>query len=154
MTLIQRYTESGFVVAEEAFDEARLSRALKQIDDRLVLQVRNGMYVVVCCVSENHAPVICGWHDRYGQPLPLSSGLLEKVHQLRVDARNKPIDADEHNRRHAERLEADTQERLAAIRDEHRPYVERSRVQVTLANVGKRRYWQRDGQQPRSGASR
>lgn len=154
MTLVHRTTGSGLVVAEEAVGEAWLSRALKEIDPRLALQVRGGMYVVVCCVNDYYAPVICGWHDEYGNPLPPSSGLLEKVKSLHVGARNKPVDVDEHNRRHLEAVQKQTDSDLETLREEHRPYITRDRVQVTFADVSKPRYWRREGKRPQSGASR
>jgi hypothetical protein len=48
-------------------------------DSRLALQFRPPYYVVVCQVNDHYAPVIATWMDLAGKPLPLSSGLLDKV---------------------------------------------------------------------------
>ena len=154
MALVRRTHESGLVLAEHSADEVGLGRALKQIDDRLVLQFRPPFYVVVCVVSDEYAPVVATWMDLYGRPLPLSSGLLEKVQAWRLDARNKPMGVDEHNALRQQRIEADREAMYEALRDDHRPAIERGRVGVSLATVKKPRYWQREGAAPRSGIQR
>lgn len=140
MTLVARTTESGLVLAEQAQDEARLCRALKEIDDRYVLQANPSeetgqlIYEVLCVWSEDHPPVkVMAWTDRHGNPLPLSSGLIEEVKKWRPEARERRgADADAHN----DRLRADTDRlrrtNLEAISDDHRAKVERARVTVSL----------------------
>lgn len=154
MTLVRRTHESGLVLAEHAQDEVGLGRALKQIDDRLALQFRPPYYVVVCRVSDNYAPVIATWMDLYGQPLPLSSGLLEKVQSARLGARNQPLSVDEHNARRDAEIERDRENMYEALRDDHRATIERGRTQVTFATGKKRRYWQRENAAPQSGIQR
>lgn len=151
MTLVRRTLESGLVLAEHAQDEVGLTRALRQIDDRLSLQFRPPYYVVVCQVNDNYAPVIATWMDIHGKPLPLSSGLLEKVQAAHVGARNKPLSVDEHNAQRQAEIEKDRANMYEALRDDHRPMIERGRTQVTFSEVGKRRYWQREDAAPRSG---
>lgn len=154
MTLVRRTHESGLVLAEHAQDEVGLTRALRQIDDRLSLQFRPPYYVVVCRVNDNYAPVIATWMDLHGHPLPLSSGLLEKVQSWRLDARNKPLSVDEHNARRQAELEKDRESMYEALRDDHRATIERGRTQVTFATVKKPRYWQREDAAPQSGIRR
>lgn len=131
-------------------DETTIGRALKQFDRRLSLQFRPPYYVVVCLISEYEAPVIATWMDLHGKPLPLSSGLLEKVQAWHVGSRNRPQTVDEHNAQRLVELEADRARTAEAVREDHRPYIERRRTQVTLAGTSKPRYWQRDGAKPRS----
>jgi hypothetical protein len=79
---------SGLVVAEESADEAGLQRALAQLDPRLVLtrevDRRHGCFVwlVHVIVSDDRPAVyVCRWDDHRGVPLPLSSGLVERVRE-------------------------------------------------------------------------
>jgi hypothetical protein len=127
---------------------------LRQIDDRLVLQFRPPYYVVVCVVSDNYAPVVATWMDLHGKPLPLSSGLLEKVQAWRVGARNQPMGVDEHNARRRAEIEKDRQDAYEQLREDHRPTIERGRVQVTMATTGKPRYWRRENASPQSGVTK
>lgn len=133
MSLHHRATESGLVVAEEVIGEPALKRALTQIDSRLSLQFRPPYYVVVCRVNDDYAPVVATWMDLQGRPLPLSSGLVEKVNMWRLDARNKPETVEEHNARRQSEIVKDTERSLEALRDDHRAKVERGRVTVSLA---------------------
>lgn len=151
MTLVRRATKSGLIVAEQSADEAALGRALRQIDDRLALQFRPPYYVVVCQVNDHHAPVVATWMDIHGKPLPLSSGLVEKVRMWRLDARNKPMGVDEHNERRLAEIEKDRANMYEALRDDHRAGIERGRVAVTMATTRKPRAWQREDATPQSG---
>lgn len=151
MALITRRHETGLVLAEQSADEASLGRALRQIDDRLALQFRPPYYVVVCQVSDHYAPVIATWMDLHGRPLPLSSGLLEKVQAARIGARNQPLSVDEHNARRLAEIEKDRANTYEALRDDHGPLIERGRTQVAFGTAKKPRYWQRENAQPRSG---
>jgi hypothetical protein len=151
VTLIQRTHESGLVVAEQAMDEARLQRDLKDFDRRLVLQWRPPYYVVVCVVSEHYAPVVATWMDIYGNPLPLSSGLLEKVKAWHVGARNQPETVDEFNERLRAEIERDRANEDEAIWADHAPYLRRGRVSVSLADTGKPRRLHRKWAPPQSG---
>lgn len=151
--LVTEHRSSGLVVARDAMDEASVSRALKALDRRLVLQkhlrddVPGGWtYKVVCVVSDTQAPIMYSWNQ------PLSHALVDAVQERTLGARNKEESADEFNARRRAELERDAD----AIRDEivaeHKPYVARGRVSVTLADVKKKPYWQRRGA-PRSGVS-
>ena len=79
----------GLQVAEMSQDEKTIAAELKAMDRRLVLN-RNpdesGRFCwdVHCIWSSDHpAVLICTWRDDNGNPLPLSSGLVEKVKSLR-----------------------------------------------------------------------
>lgn len=80
--------KSGLVVAEESADEAALWRALNQeIDDRLILtrevdrKHQTWVWQVRVMVSTTRCDYVCDWRDQQGRPLPLSSGLLERVRE-------------------------------------------------------------------------
>jgi hypothetical protein len=161
MPLVNRVHESGLVLAEEAGDEARLSRAIKEIDSRYVLQRHPGevdggwVYKVFCIVSEDQ-PAVCilTWADGYGNPLPLSSGLVEELKKWRPEnRRRRGPDADERNQRLREETDRVRQEELAAISQDHRPFVERNRFGIALDARPRKRYWQRGRTPPRSGLS-
>lgn len=135
MSLIHR-ERGGVAVYEYAQDENQIQRALKAIDDRLVLWPPDGMcayYRVARNVSDwQDAEIIASWKDQNGNPLPLSSGLIDEVDRLRRDARNKGLDVDAYNAKRTEDLEAERATRGQQIIDEHRPKVERARTSVSF----------------------
>jgi hypothetical protein len=145
--LAYRRDESGLVLAEEAMDEARLSRALKEIDDRLVLQKERSSapggwtYRVLRIWSAEHppAPVVI-WEDDYGNPLPLTSGILDAVHKHLIGFRGNRfyVDEAEHNRRHVEQMEQRLADELEAIREEHLPRLS-DRLSVSMSGRLRRR---------------
>lgn len=148
-SLAYRRDESGLVVAERDLsgDEARLSRALKQIDDRLVLQKERHdgppgwKWRVLRVWSDSHPPTpIVTWTDEFGHPLPLTEGLLDKVrvHMLGFAANRYYVDADEHNRRHVERVEKRLADEHAAIVEEHLPRLS-GRTSVSMSGRLRRR---------------
>lgn len=159
MGFVTRGTETGLVLAEEAGDELRLSRALKQIDDRLVLQRHPGkvaggfVYKVLRIVSEDHpAEYVTTWADEYGNPLPLSSGLIEKVKSRMLCARNQGVDADEYNAKLVADRQKTREMALAAVVETHAPGIERGRLSVAFGSGTGKRYYQRNHRPP-SGAA-
>lgn len=145
MSLITRELGGGLVVAELGMDGAALQHALAQIDDRLMLWPPDGMspyWRVACRVSDwQEARVVCTWRAPDGSPLPLSSGILAEVDRLRLDGRNKEPDADEFNRQREEQVDREKRARGEAIVEDHRPYVERSRTSVSLADTRRKPEW-------------
>lgn len=156
MGLVMRETGSGLVLAEQGGDEASISRAIKEIDSHYVLQRHESdvagkhVYVVVCIVSEDQPAIrILTWDDGNGNPRPLSSGLVEEVKKWRPEARGRRgLDADQHNAKLREQTEQLRRDELAAVSDDHRPFVERNRVSVALGTTLKRH---RKDHVPRSG---
>lgn len=132
-------------MAEEAFDEARLGRALREIDRRLVLQRHPGdvpggwVYKVICIVSDTLAPVVFTWADDYGNPLPLSSGLIDEFNKQRREVRERLRipDADEHNEQRQRRLDRVNTANRDEILAEHRARLDRSQTQVSFSDAGK-----------------
>lgn len=153
MALAYRRDESGLVLAEEAVDEARLSRALKLIDDRLVLQKERfdcpggWRYRVLRVWSDEHpATHLFWWADEYGTPLPLTSGILDKVHVHLLGFRGNEhyLDEDAHNTRHLEQLDRMRQEAHDATVEEHAARLA-GRVSVSMSRAADgRRRLQRD----------
>lgn len=162
MGFVTRQMGSGLVLAEQSADEAGLQRALRQIDDRLVLQkhpasVGGGwVYKVYRIVSDDQpAHCVCTWTDDHGRPLPLSSGLLDLVQSLRVEARDRRgPDADERNRRRQERVAKAHRDAGDSLVSEHRARVEKGRVSVGLGSSSKLAGWQRNRSLPGGGRRR
>lgn len=152
MGLVERMHESGLVLAEEGQDEARLQHALEQIDRSLVLQKHRAdvgggwVYKVIQQVSDDYAPVVFTWCDTFGNPLPLSSGLVEEFKGLRKEAaaRRGP-DADERNRQLVERTRLQIEADRDAVMADHRARVEKGRVGVGMSTRGRRHYRDSDG---------
>lgn len=115
---LQTYlAKSGLVVAEDAPDETGLQRALEQLDPRLVLtrevSRRHGCYVWhvhVNWATDRPAMHVLRWEDEYGVPLPLSSGLLERVRERLAGDPDSAAVADRMNDAHVARVERDLQE--------------------------------------------
>lgn len=114
MTLVYSGTGSGLVVAEHACGEPEVAHLLRQLDRRLVLtwEVDEEHHARVWRVfrrmgSDRPAVWICDWRDDYGNPLPLSSRLVDRVRDLSVNSRAPKPDAQAHNER--VRAEADKQ---------------------------------------------
>jgi hypothetical protein len=146
--LTAEHRASGLIVARDSMDEASVQRALKRLDRRFCLQKhpRDGVeggwvYKVICFVSDAYAPVVLTWMDEHGRPLPLSSSIVDEMQKHMLGARNKGLSADEHNARLTERKRREADDRTRAVIDDHRPYVERDRVSVSLADTKKRPYW-------------
>jgi len=135
--LVHEQRASGLVVARDAWDESAVSDALKALDRRLVLQKHprddapgGWVYKVICIVSDTYAPIVFTWVDANGQPLPLSSALVDAVQERQLGARNKHESADEYNERKKQELTRDADAIRDAIVADHKPYVTRGRVGV------------------------
>ena len=102
----------GLHVATHSADYRSVQAAIKQIDDRYMLDdvTGTGDWLVLCRTGSETPPlVVCSWRDERGRPLPLSSGLVEKVKRLRADSRWTEPDPREMNEklREANRRETD-----------------------------------------------
>lgn len=151
------YTQRGdLVVAEHHAGEQAVANALRQIDDRLILQkhpsevVEGGwVYKVFKHVSDWQPPIpVATWADEHGQPLPLTFGLVDLVNRLRADSAYKAETVEERNAKQlakVEQLRADVAE---AINDEHRARLDRGRVTVSRHRTSKRA-WQRNHHRPK-----
>lgn len=160
--MVARTLGSGLVVAEEAADEARLSRAVKQIDPAFVLQkhpadVAGGwVYKVFQVVSEDREAVcVLTWTDMFGNPLPLSSGLVDELQKYLPEARSRRgPDADARNRQLAERRQRDMEHTVGEIIADHQARVARGQITVSLSARSKLRYWQKNRSGPASSGVR
>jgi hypothetical protein len=82
---------SGLYVVEFGQDFAAIDRELRREDDRLFLtweidpRYNQKVYRVLCEVAGDKPSVcIAEWRDELGRPLPLSSGILERVRSQRA----------------------------------------------------------------------
>jgi len=114
MGLVYSRSQSGLVVAEQGGDEAAIARALKEYDPDLRLLPPgvdlNGTdrrhYRVVAYRGGDRPPrAVCAWATDSGEPLPLSSRLLDKVKLLDRNTRTPYPTADEQNERLREQRE-------------------------------------------------
>lgn len=145
----------GLIVAEHGQDEHAVTQALKQIDDRLILQkhpsdVEGGwVYKVLRWTSDSLPPdYVATWADEYGRPLPLTFGLVDLVNRLRIDAPHKGPDADERNRRLLEQIERTREDISRSVFDDHVAKVAKGRVSVSMGAGTKKRAWQRNSHHP------
>jgi len=69
-----------------AADERTVERELQRLDPRLYLtyELERGRpcYRVMCEYAGDKFLPVCDWRDEKGEPLPLSSGLVEQVRSL------------------------------------------------------------------------
>lgn len=149
--LVTREVTPGLLVAEHGVGEARLQHDLEEIDPRFVLQKHPGevaggwVYKVFQIVSDDQ-PAICvfTWADAYGNPLPLSSGLVEEFKKWLPEARaRRGPNADEYNAALQEERRRDQQAQTDAILGEHRARIEKGRVTVGMSTRQRNRYGRR-----------
>lgn len=140
---------SGLIVAREGMDEAAVQRSLKRLDRRFCLQKHprentpgGYVYKVVCFVSDTYAPVVYTHVDDHGEPLPLSSSLVDRVARLMAGSRGKPPSEDEENEKLRRGIKRTLRNNVEAIIADHKPHVQRDRVSVAFG-VKKPRYWRR-----------
>jgi len=116
-----RHGDSGLVLAEFGQDEAAISKALRQHDPDLRLVPRHSekfgkrYYAVYRYAgSDRPAEFVCAWTTDAGEPLPLSSRLLDLVQKLDRNTRGEYEDENARERKRREQLErqlaADTQD--------------------------------------------
>jgi hypothetical protein len=148
-----RETGSGLVVAEEAMDEARVGRALK--DDRptgsccrsIAARCRAaGSYKVILRRLRRARRRSSSRGQTVRQPAPTvvgnaRQGAAAPPRRGRVDA-----DADEQNAHRLAGIGRDRVNTDEAIATTTVPYVDRGRVSVGLSTKAAKPYWQRNGQ--------
>ncbi len=123
--LVYSRTDSGLVLAEHGQDEAAVARLLKQHDRdlRLVPQRSDSYGRIYYAVyryagSERDAEFVCAWVGEDGQPLPLSSRILDMVQQLDRNGRGAYVDEDERNARLRERRALDEAQATEDLADD------------------------------------
>lgn len=151
--LTTRLHQSGLVLAEEAMDEKALTRALQRevrsdVELRRYFDTRRRC-VVYKIVHRDSGHIFATWTDEYGNPLPLSSGIVEWFKRMQVGARNQDIDADEWNRRRADELRRQEEELTEAVRDEHKGRLA-DRVSVSMSGTRHRQRTDRGPDGPRA----
>lgn len=139
---------SGLVLAEDGMDEKTIAASLKELGPWALQKRRRdeaaGGVLVYKVVHIPSGMVAFTWIDDHCRPLPLSSGLVDefKRHLLGTRGADTLVDADEHNRRHVERLQQMEQERKEAVWEEWRPRLRDGRVTVQMGGQ-QPRYWKR-----------
>lgn len=143
---------SGLVLACEGADEAAVRRALKQFDQRLMLdklpddQHQAFVYVVLCRTGSDTPPHrILSWRDDDGRPLPLSHAIVEEAKRLHAGSRAPRVDVDAENDRLVARQQAEEREELEAYAAD---IVERLRGRTSYLlprGIGRRRTQFPDG---------
>lgn len=114
------YRHGALYVIEDARDSDSLLRDLRAIDDRIFLERQitlenEAVWCVVVNVGGDHPPLtILEWRDQEGNPLELSSGIVDRV--ARMDRDEKRLIASV-MRQNAERIEAQRQQSRAEWRE-------------------------------------
>lgn len=124
---------SGLLVAENSTDERSVTDALRDFDPDLVLtweiQDEQQVWEVHKIVGRDRPAVfICRWQDDYGNPLPLSHGLVDLVKRLRYGGVGGA--ADDANRRLREQAERDVYEGSLEIARDLIPRIRGRRIPV------------------------
>lgn len=143
--MLMTETKHGdLVLAEYSADERTVSAALKAYDPhlRLIWELdsatgRQVWKVVSVWSSEHPAVMILAWRENgIGDPMPLTMRLVDEVRKLReVDPVKASLAIDDANAKVKARLKQKARDDAQAISDEHKPYVDRNRVQVTTAAI-------------------
>jgi hypothetical protein len=131
---IFRRSASGLVLAENRTDEETVGRLLREIDDHLILvrdidrQFQVDVWRVYLHISDwQDAVHICDWRDEItGEPLPLSSGILNAVQLQRKENRNARLDEDAANAALVAKRRQEFDADVDGIAHEHRKKVWRA----------------------------
>ncbi len=112
VAMIVRENQNGLLIAGRSMDERAVDAELKKRDPRLFLDKEvdlRGRLVYSAAVSEPDGPPSWRmyWHDGYGTPLPLSSGILDRLDSLRREHTHET--PGEANRRRADMLDRDAE---------------------------------------------
>lgn len=139
MSLQVSETGSGLLIAEQSADREAVARLLRDHDSslRLVPQLDEARSCTLWCVyrylgPDRDAQFLCAWQTPSGEPLPLSSRLLDKVQQLDLRTVGNAPDMNALNDAHRAQVLRDRAATMAAIADDHKPYIDRGRVQISL----------------------
>lgn len=142
---------SGLLVAETHASNEAVARLLRAYDSslRLVPQAGEEHGGVLWNVYRYNGPdrpasYVCAWQTPGGEPLPLSSRLLEKVQYLDRRTVGDAPSAEAMNAAHKQKLRKDRIAEKQEITEAHEPYVRRGRVSVsTTAARNRKPEWQR-----------
>lgn len=128
----------GLYVVEFAQDFDAIDRELRLEDDRLFLSYEIDLrhnakvYRVLCEVAGDKPPVcIVEWRDDLGRPLPLSSGILERVRSQRARGGVAALEAQAANERMVEQAAREADEQIEETVKEMLPRM-RGRKRTTI----------------------
>lgn len=159
MSLIYHAHKHGLILAEQAGDEAVLSRALKRMDPDLILvkerdeRYQTWVWKVLCLVGDDRPAVhILDWReDGIGRPLPLTGRILDAVNEQRSDrpgGYDSMKESDAHNERLRQRRRAEFEGGVDAISEEFSPSLERGRIAVSPGGAKPLPSWLRNKHLP------
>jgi hypothetical protein len=95
--------DSGLVLAQDSMEAAAVERALKRKDPHLELQGwPSQTHDCIIWKVVRGLETVCVWQTDRGEPLPLSSGILDLVDRLDRNTRAAYVDADDLNARQKE----------------------------------------------------
>lgn len=145
MGLTYRQHESGLLLAE---GETAIAEALWEYDRNLKLRSskdaagREWWSVRAHVGGDVPDRFVCAWIDEAGNPLPLSSGILDLVKQLDPNTRSVYLDEDAREQQRREETEKTADQRAEDLIDDHiwkhgRPVLPRS-VSLRMARDKRR----------------
>lgn len=139
LQVTESHTGSGLYVAEQAVGDDAVARLLREHDSRLRLVPQWGgagrsvlWQVYAYNGPDRDADHVCSWQTPDGEPLPLSSRLLEMVQQHDRRTRGQTATVKELNEKHLAGVAKDRRNALDAVADDYRPYIDRGRTSVSL----------------------
>ena len=128
MEIVTSGSGSGLLIAAEGADEHAVGALLRQHDPELRLVPRwdpeyecKAWNVYRYCGPDKPSEFVCSWQTREGQPLPLSSRLLDMVQTYDKNTSIRPPDPDELNAQRAAQIKRDHQTSMEALIDDWDP---------------------------------
>lgn len=138
MEIVPSATGSGLLIAVEGADERNVGALLRRHDPDLRLVPRFSeehgckLWMVYRWKGPNDpSEFVCAWQTRDGQPLPLSSNVVEMVQLLDRGTVGAAPDPDASNAALRARRKKDSLETKQAIADDHKPYIDRKRYSMS-----------------------
>jgi hypothetical protein len=144
-------TESGIVYPAEGMDGARIRAALKEHDRNLdLIQQLDpdwGRWVYKVTYSTGSGDeVLFAWRGANGEPLELSSALLDKVKRLDKNTSVAAPDADALNDRHLKSRKKDWDDSTDDLVDDYLPRSRRKSLLPRTRDFANRRWKERQYQ--------
>lgn len=145
--LVSEKRPSGLLVARDSMSEASVGHALRGVAGGFwALQKRrrhehdpHDVTEVYKVVHVESGEIVFTWMDDFGNPLPLSSGLIEAFQKHLRSGESE----DDWNQRLLDEKRRDADRDAENIADDHRPYIERGRLPVSMSDAKQPRYWKR-----------
>jgi hypothetical protein len=138
-------SDSGLVYPVEGMDGAAVRAALKEHDRNLdliqQLDPQWGRWVFkVTYATGGPSEVLFAWRAPSGEPLPLSSALIDKVKQLDRNTAFAAPDADHLNAQHLDERREDWEEARQDLKDDYLRRAKRQPILPRTTHWGNRRW--------------